>query len=202
MEKAQKATTQTQLVSQQQQAQPAQVQQQAQAQQLEFDIGQGKIEENEKFRQSQSKLLDGTNKVLQSYENNARELNYNRNTAAAEHLGQSLRLSNARYVDNLNRAAKRSRLDNSARFQDALNQSIFDEERALFSEDINFRRMMAADERKFAEMVSTMDLDLALKLAGESAKQANTQLMYQGAEGLLSGGLQAYRASKTKEEEV
>lgn len=200
MEKAQKAATQTSLVAQQQAAQPAQMQQQAQAQQLEFDIDQGKLEENEKYRQAQTRLLDGTNRTLQAYENNAKDLGFARNKAAAEHLGQSLRLSNARYVDNLNRAAKRNRLDNDARFRDALNQSIFDEERALFSEDIDFRRMMAADDRQFNELVSNMNLDLALKLAEQDAEQANKQGMYQGVEGLLSGGLQAYGAYKRQED--
>ena len=187
----------------QQQAQTAQVEQareaqlpnliqEAEAQQTEFEGAQSNLELDEKYNQAQTNLLNQANRLLTSYETGQRQLDMTRKRADAEQLGFTLRLSNSKYLDNLNREARKNRLDNELKFKEALQRSIFDEELGMFQDNLDFRRMMNADERQFNDLLSQINIDFAMDMAKQDSAQANQEMMWRGISGVVGAGAEAY----------
>jgi hypothetical protein len=183
---------QTAQVEQAREAKLPDLMQEAEAQQTEFGGEQANYEMDEKYSQAQTNLLNQANKLLTGYETGQRQLDMTRKRADAEQLGFTLRLSNSKYLDNLNREAKKNRLDNELKFKDSLQRTIFDEELSMFEDNLDFRRMMNADERSFTDLLGNINLDFALDMAKEDTKQANLESAYRGGSDLVSAGTEAY----------
>lgn len=136
-----------------------------------------------------------TDQILADYQRNREKLDVTRNKARAEQLGFNLRLGNQKYMDDLKDAGRRGRLDNSLRFRDEINRTVFRDEQDMFTDDLAFHSLMRADQRTFTEQMASMDIDYALKLAETDNKQANQSMMWSGVGGLTQAGIQGYGAA-------
>lgn len=210
----------TSNVAEQQATQTAQVQQGAQqqaaqaqgAQMANAAVTQGENEAlaEAKFSEEQedvkSRLLQQTNSVLQEYEQGNRTLDFNRDKAKLEQVGFTLRLTNDKYLSNLQREGKKSRLDSDLGFKEELMRTIFADEEELIRDDLDFRALMRADDREFEKLMATMDINTALQIASAESKAANQQQMWGSLGSLASAGIDAAatyqdaQAQKTGEE--
>jgi 2-hydroxychromene-2-carboxylate isomerase len=109
-----------------------------------------------------------------------------------------MRLSNKKYIDQLEIEGRKRRLDNAVQFKEALTETLFKEELDLLKSDIAFKRKLAGDEREFAALLESIDLDTALKLVMQESEATQIAMVAQGAKDVISGGL---KYASRKEEE-
>jgi hypothetical protein len=129
--------------------------------------------------------------LLDSYLKGQKQLDLQRDKAAMEQVGFSIRLNDSQYLANLDREAKRSGILSDVKFREELNRAIFADEQSLFEDNLEFRAAMFADKVDFTEMMAKMDLDFAVDLARQDAKQASSEALWTGVGGLVSGGVSA-----------
>lgn len=132
--------------------------------------------------------------ILRDFQRSGQQLDFTKQKARMEQLGVNLRLSNQKYMDELQDNGRRARLDNAVRFKEELTKTIFADETELLNNDLSFRALLRADDRQFQDAMAQMDLDYALQLAAAENKQANQQAMWQGIGGLTQAGIAGYGA--------
>lgn len=189
-----------QEVAQQDQATKLKQAAQAQAQVQQFD--QQTLQLKDQRANIQSNFNRQAAGTIQAFQQQGEQLDLNKRKAQVEQLGFLLRLGNDKYIDRLQAEGQRERLDSSINFKEVLQRSIFSDELDLFQDDMDFRRMMAADQREFERLLATMDVSYAKKIAASEAKQANTQVAFEGLDRLVSGATKAARLyAESKKEE-
>lgn len=164
--------------------------QQAAGRQLEADIGFENAEFEQAQVEAQDRMLNMANEILTQYSTGQRELDYDRDRSAMDQVTQGLRLSNDKYISDLKRQGQKNRLNSALAFREALQRTVFEEEEDLFRNSITFRKAMRADGREFEAQMSQMSIDDALAISRDNAKQANTEMMYSGISGMVSGAAQ------------
>jgi hypothetical protein len=190
---------------QQNQAQLAQDQVAQQGQQQAFQLGQQQRAQEQKVSQQNRQLTEQglaqqdeftrqNEALLNSYQNGTKQMNLQKDKARLEQLGFDLRLGNQQYLDNLQREGARSRLDNQVSFGESLQRAVWDDENELFSDSLEFRTILGADQRSFNDQIAQMDLDFAMQVANAQAQEANQRMMWEGIGGLTSAGVKAYGA--------
>ncbi len=187
---SQQMTAQSQ-VNQQQQRQQAQEQEQAQKiqlQQLEQNM-------NEK-RQSASQQAQ---EILNSNLQGMKKLKTQEDVANFEQAAFMTRLSSQSYIQNLTKAAAKARIDDEETFKEQYYTQLYKDDMDDFQDIMDFNSIMNANDRDFSRQVSKMSLETARKIADRATEQANSQALFQGIGGLVSGSLQAYSAYDNKQ---
>lgn len=164
-----------------------------QQQQLE----QGLSELNEKDLDVQENYNRQATSILNDLSRKGQELDFKKDKAKLEQAGFNMRLSNEQYIKNLKREGERSRLTNANSMKEAIANSVFANEQDLLKDDITFRNLMKAKDRDYADQLSNINLDFAMKMAQASNEAANNRSLWTGIGGVVSGGTQAFVAAKT-----
>jgi hypothetical protein len=174
--------------TQQQQAQEQQRLEQEQADKIDNEqLFQKRLDIRQQMQSDVSRIMNG---LVQA----GKELDYNRNKAEVEYVGSLMRLSNDKYIDDLQREGQRARIGSEYLFKQALMESTFKAEKQAIQSDLMFRKMMGADKREFETLLAQMSVDQALALAEAGADQAAIQANIQGAVGVAQGALKGYGA--------
>ena len=122
------------------------------------------------------------------------KMSFAKQKLAAEQVGFLTRMSSKKYIDELQAAGRRKRLDSQAGFKNAVLETTFADQEDLLKSDLQFRRALGADDREFKKYLANMDLNMALNMAaGQVATQAAAN-QYTGLSGLASAGAQTYAA--------
>lgn len=167
----------------------AQLQQQQSQQQQEYQQqGQQLSEKALNVKQQFQEQAQG---IINDYSRSGQQLDMQKDAARMEQLGFTMRLSNEKYVDQLQAEGARARLDNSTVFNEALQQSIFSDSTDLLNRDLTFKSALGADQRTFEKSMSDMDIGQAILISQISATAANQQTFWSGVSGVVSGGAQA-----------
>lgn len=145
---------------------------------------------------SREKYLDTQRSILTEYSSGQRQLDLTKDKARLEQLGFNMRLSNDKYLGELEQKARLADLSNAASFEEELTRSIFADEEELFRNDLDFRAMIAADQRTFQEEMSQMDINMALDMAETNNKALSEKQMWDGLGGIIQGGASAYASYK------
>ena len=170
-------------------------QQQADQQiQNEASFSERKLDEEELNKLDQFHQIQ--QRILTDYTTGQRQLDFNRDKARLEQLGFASRLSNDKYLNDLQRQANKARLSDAARFEEEMVRTVFADEEVLLRDSLDFRAMMAADSRQFTEATAQIDLDFAMSLANAENRTANEKSFWQGISGLVSSGAE-FATSKT-----
>lgn len=140
-----------------------------------------------------------TEQLLNDLERSTDQLDFQKDAAKFEQVGFNLRMNNRKYIDSLNDAARRARLDDDARFREELLRATLDESRELLDSDLEFRRLMSADEREFTRELSNLSIEQALQYANAGIEQANRLGKYQSIGTLISGAAQGYQQYETQQ---
>ncbi len=113
---------------------------------------------------------------------------------------QAIRLTNDKYLNNLELQARRDDLTDNLSFKSKLQEQIWSDEKNLLSSNIQFRDLLQADERSFKDKLASIDLDTAMSMFAQEQKQAATQQMITGVSGVISAGANAYDKYGAKKE--
>lgn len=146
----------------------------------------------QQYRQKALSILDNLGR-------NKQQLSFAKQKSAVEQAGFLTRLSNKKYVDELQMAGRRQRLDNAAAFKSAVLENTFKEQEDLLRSDLSFRRALGADQREFTKYIASMTLDTALALATGQLQTQSQAGMYSGLSTLASTATDAYAKNNTTE---
>lgn len=137
----------------------------------------------------QDKFIVRQQEILSSFVRSGRELDLRKDKARAEQLGFMMRLNTDYYLTDLQGEADRAMLQDQMSFEEELARTMFAEELDLFNDDLDFRAMIAADEREFELDAANINIDFALKMAESASAQANQQIMWQGIGGTIEASI-------------
>lgn len=174
---------------------------QNQIQQLALAQQARSIEDEEQFKNkllseeqlaARDKYLTTQGRILNEYTNGQRSLDLNKDKSRLEQLGFSMRLSNDKYMQELDRQAKLANLSDAISFEEEMYRTIFADEEELLRSDLNFRAILAADQRQFQDELAQMNIDMALDLAKSENKALAQKQMWDGVGGLMQAGVFAY----------
>lgn len=163
----------------------------AAAEQQTIEQNQQEQAQTQQQKQAQTNLLNQANSILTSFSQGQQTQDLAKQKAQADQLGFTLRLSNSKYVDNLQREGKKARLDSALSFSEALQRSIFADEESLLHSNLDFRTAMRADDRTFETMMGKMSTDYAIEIAHAQASQANQQAQWSGIGTVVNAGAAA-----------
>jgi len=137
----------------------------------------------------QEKFLAKQSEIITSFVRSGRELDLKKDKARAEQAGFMMRLNTDYYITDLQDEANRALLQDELQFNEELARTLFNEELALFNDDLDFRAMIAADEREFELDVANINIDFALKMAESEAAAASQGQMWSGFSTLVQAGV-------------
>lgn len=127
--------------------------------------------------------------IMQEWRNSNTQLDTNKNKAQLEQMGFVLRLGDETYTNNLKREGRRSRLDSKVKFDEALRRNIFEEEQALFDNDLSFKSSLNQSERDFKKQMQEEGLSYSQALAISQMKSAQQAQVFTGATGIAQAGI-------------
>lgn len=157
----------------------------------------------ERSLDTKQQVSQRTSQLLDELERGNKQLDFQKDAARFEQIGFDLRMNNKKYIDQLNQAAQRGRIDDAAQFREELQRAIFEEERSLFDNSLEFRRMMDSDTREFTRELSELSIEQALEIARTQTDQANRLGKYQSIGQIIGAGAQGYASyqQSSKEED-
>jgi len=97
-----------------------------------------------------------------------------------------------KYLQELDRQARMANLSDAVSFEEEMYRTIFADEEELFRDNLDFRALMAADERTFRDEVSQISLDMALDLSRAENNALSQKQMWDGIGGLAQAGAYGY----------
>lgn len=106
-----------------------------------------------------------TNQLLQDMEQNKGQLDLAKDNAKLQQLAFGLRMQDQQYVDNLQMAGAKNRLDDQAQFDIALQKSIFGENTDLLQQQLGGKSLMDANDREFKQFLNGLTIEQATALA-------------------------------------
>jgi len=118
-----------------------------------------------------------------------------RDAAQLEQLGHVLALQDKAYLDELNRIGERRKLYDKANWEKEKRSVIYGANLSRIMEDLGFRRGEDIKDRNFQEQMTRIDLDTALSMAVQAAKDANTTAI---ASSIISTGSKAFDTAYSK----
>jgi len=136
----------------------------------------------------QDKFIVKQQEILSSFVRSGRELDLKKDKARAEQLGFMMRLNTDYYLTDLQDEADRAMLHDQISFEEELSRTLFNEELDLFNDNLDFRAMIAADEREFDLEIGQWNIDQAIKMAESSSRTASEQQMWSGISTLAQMG--------------
>lgn len=167
----------------QQDQQSSQIQQQEGQQRADISLAN-------KFDNIQNKVR--TSQLLNDLQRDRDTLDMRKDAARLEQVASSLRLQDKKYVDNLQREGGKRRLDNSLEFNQALTQSIFDDNQDILQKNMDGQSILNANDREFRKSLAQMGADDAYGMFREQQKAAQQQQMWQSLGALTTAGIGAY----------
>lgn len=172
--------------------QSEQLAQQGGAQEQSARIQQQQLAQNLQLKSEQAAQQGA--QLWQQFEQAGRQLNTEQDLQKLEQVAFNARLSNQKYINNLQGEARREGLDNDLKFKEDYYTQVFEDSGELFGSDIAFKKLMDSDEREFISEMSKMDTGFALDLAKQASREANQRAMAESIGGLIGGAVQGYDA--------
>jgi hypothetical protein len=133
--------------------------------------------------------------IFSSFKRENVALEARRDAAQLEQLGHVLALQDKAYLDELNRIGERRKLYDKANWEKEKRSVIYGANLSRIMEDLGFRRGEDIKDRNFTEQMTKIDLDTALSMAIQAAKDANTTAM---ASSIISTGSKAFDTAYSK----
>jgi hypothetical protein len=194
------ANRQTQLQGQQLQNQGVveaqQLGQQVAGQQVQLQEQQREL--NQRMQDTQQRYELETDNLLKQFERGEKQLNSNKDQAAAEQLGFNLRLQDKQYLSNLEIAGAKSRIKDAATFGEEMARTTIGNNQALLKLGLDSNAISNASDREFAEMLGQMGIDEANQLFRDEVAHERRMAPYVAGSAILSGALSYATADSSK----
>ncbi len=185
---AQAKDIESQQIMQQQQVQQQEVQLEEQAkQQREMDTEAAKIQTKEFNRQKDN--------ILNDLERNFKRMDMKERESKFQMAATMLRLDNDKYIHKLRTQGKRDRINSQAAWQRKFAETQAADMMTYFTNNMMSADALFKSDEEFKTLMGEMDIQDALDLMDEQAKQASAQQSGQALGSAISAGSQLYASS-------
>lgn len=199
----QQAVTQGQQDVQQvgQQARVQQLGQQAQqeAQQQQAELQKSELAQSRRFNALENRMK--TEQLLQAAEQDRGRLDLRKNAAEVDQLVQGLRLSNNKYISDLQREGSRARLDDANQFQEEYTKAVFGNNKELIEQNLKNRSILDASNREYDKALSQMGVDQAWIMYNNNRKSEASRATWEGVGGATTAAVGAYTTYDSNKQE-
>lgn len=134
--------------------------------------------------------------IFEEFRQSNNELGYRRDAAELEQRAFLLAMKDRAYVDNLLRIGQERRLENELNFREDMQAAVLGNNLDEMLKQLNFNIDLSADQRAFNEMLSGMDINVALAIATQGNKDATTQQMLSNIGSVATGVSANYKNSE------
>lgn len=179
---------------------------QIQGQQLQQQQMDLQTKEQESFKDILSKRDDirqqfnlQTENLLQDAERNRQKLDTEEYKAKMEQVGFNMRLGNKQYIDSLEQIAAYKNLDNDLKFKYELANTIFQDEKNILEEYLDFQKLIDADDRSYQEALAKIDANYAYQAASSILSGEAKVAQYQSYGQLAKAGATIYDNQQKKD---
>lgn len=163
--------------------------QQQQQQEQQFSLQNRQMDEKQIDVQEEfNRRMEST---LASFDRENRQVDIRKDGAKLDQAGFMLRLSSEQYMEKLQQEAQRANLSEEIEFNEALRQAVFVDELDLMHENLEFRRIIEADDREFNELISSMSTQTAVAIAAAQSQAAAGRGIWEGVSGIASASIDA-----------
>lgn len=180
--------------------QQAGLEQQQAGQQSQLAAQEQGIQQSRKFdsQQSQTKV----DQILSDLERNKGTIDFQKDKAALEQVGQNLRLSNQKYVDELQREGSRMRLNDENSFAQEIARVGYGDNQKLLEKNLNNKSILKASDREFQMSMANLGLDASYQMFQNSAAGKAQAAQYTAAGSAITSGIGAYNTYQNKQTPV
>jgi hypothetical protein len=137
--------------------------------------------------QTKNKFQAQLDELLTDMESRFGQLNLADEEDRLEQMYQLARISNDKYINKLQLEGARSSLDNKRKFEEAMIESIFEENSKLLRDDISFKIALMGEQREFEKEIAQMDIDTAIRLLEGELEDIKESQTYTGLQSFASG---------------
>jgi hypothetical protein len=191
-EQAALAQTAQQMEPIKQAAATQQMAQEQQAREVQQRAGQQQAEIAQAREANKMQTQLRTDQMLQELEQGRGRIDLVKYQSNLEQVGQSLRLSNREYVDNLQREGARARLNDELQFKEQLARSMLQDNKMLLEKQLGNKSILAADNREWSIRMEQMGTQVAYDIFRNAMKAEQDRAMATGIGGLITSGIGAY----------
>ena len=120
------------------------------------------------------------NEIFQNFQQETAKLGLEKSAAMLEQLGHTLAMSDQRYVDTLKQIGAENNLIDDIAFKREANTLAFQKDLEILSQQFDMERLINADERTFQREMAQLDINTALSMAAQAAREASATQMING----------------------
>lgn len=131
------------------------------------------------------------NDIFQNYQESIAELGLDKAAANLEQTAHVLAMSDQKYVDELKRVGTELRLQDELAFKREASSLAMQKNLEILEESFDMERLINADRREFQRAMANIDINTALQLADQAAKEASATNIIQGVTGVAQGAAKA-----------
>lgn len=131
------------------------------------------------------------NDIFQDYNQAIQQVGLEKATSNLEQTAHILAMSDAKYVDELKRVGMELNLQDDISFKREASTLALQKNLEILSKGFDMERLINADRRTFTEQMSTMDLNMALSIAAQAAKEAAAVQTISGVTNAVGAGAKA-----------
>lgn len=169
--------------------QQAGIEQQAKSATETAGIQKAELNQSRTFNEVENRL--NTTKLLNQFEQNKGQLDLDKNKSQVQQFAQGLRLSNDKYISDLQREGSKARLDNEVKFNEALQNEAFDYDTQLQKQLFENEDIAKMSDRDFEKKLAQMGIDSAWTAFRSNQKANAEKSKYQAIGSLVSAGIGA-----------
>lgn len=130
--------------------------------------------------------------ILQELGQSGQQLDADRDRAKLEQLTQAMALNDKRYVDTLDLEGSKLRLDSDLAFKTELQKSILGSNTDLLKQQLQADDISQASSRDWQKVLASIDINQAITLANNAAKDAATASQIGAAQKIIQTGADVY----------
>lgn len=135
--------------------------------------------------------------IFETFRQESDELVFRKDAAQLEQLAFEMSMANKAYVDELIRVGKLRGLQDEVAFKKEMTALMLGDQMAALLDDMNFKSIMAADQREFEKEIANMDIAHALAIADAEVKASTTSAIITGV-GTLGQSYIQYNSTQPK----
>lgn len=130
--------------------------------------------------------------IMQELSQSGQQLDADRDRAKLEQLTQSMALNDKKYVDTLDLEGSKLRLDSDLAFKTELQKSILGSNTDLLKQSLQADDISQASARDWQKLIASIDINQAITLANNAAKDAATASQIGAAQKIIQTGADVY----------
>lgn len=136
---------------------------------------------------NRDQLANRTAELLQQLKQGKESLSLDKQRADLDQIGVMTRLSDEKYITNLQREGNLARLNDQTNWETEYTRAVLDANHDLLKQALGNKDILNINQNEFKKLIEEMDINFAIQLAVNENKAASQQAQYKAAGDIVSG---------------